>query len=361
MTLADFLRSGNLKDLLHEQNILEESWPEGIINYLLPFALLPEDEQAIITTMFKTEKEKFERAMQLWRMVKLKENKSLSLTLSGTRLNPNIEFKYPGIEIHTNKVMGYAIGYYFELLRLNNLPELADAVSAFFCLLEYLAENLRQKTRLREESDYKDYNTTELVKYTLRQSTVVSTRQLKDGYTGYSVEYTDIPYDPNSWGTFRVKAVSGLVLLSVTGYLLYKFLMLVKTAMIKSRQIGEQKLLLSRASGPNQGDPISSLAELANDVLSLASENAELESKKKAQAQKINEKIEKLNGKDDDEELVEMVRKYVNQFYKGKVSEFEAQEENHRIFVDQDEHRHNKTKLNFVSTFFQGLEVNDFF
>lgn len=351
MTLADFLRSGNLKDLLHEQNILEESWPEGIINYLLPFALLPEDEQAIITTMFKTDKEKFERAMQLWRIFKWKENKGID----------NIKLLYPGIEFHSNKVVGYTIGYYFELLRLNNLSALADAFSAFFCLLEYLAENLRQKTRLREESDYKDYNTTEVVKYTLRQSTVVSTRQLKDGYTGYSVEYTDIPYDPNSWGTFRVKAVSGLVLLSVTGYLLYKFLMLVKTAMIKSRQIGEQKLLLSRASGPNQGDPISSLAELANDVLSLASENAELESKKKAQAQKINEKIEKLNGKDDDEELVEMVRKYVNQFYKGKVSEFEAQEENHRIFVDQDEHRHNKTKLNFVSTFFQGLEVNDFF
>ena len=108
-------------------------------------------------------------------------------------------------------------------------------------------------------------------------------------------------------------------------------------------------------------NPESDLAKLANEVLSLASENAELESKKQAQAQKIKEKITKLGEKDDDKELIEMVDKYVNQFYTEKVLEFEDKKKLHRSTVEQDTLHHNKTHLNLISNFFNTLEVNDLF
>ena len=355
MTLADFLSSGKLKDLLHHVPILKESWPEWIINGLMSFALLPEDQQAIITTTLKTDKVKIERGMQLW--VEFKENKSLPLTLSGIPLNPNVEIKYPGIEIHSNKAVAYSVAYmlndYYDLLRLNNLSALADAFSAFFVLLEYLAEEIRFKTKIREVSDYK-YNTTE------NTTTTVVTPELRDGYTGFSVDYTNIPYDPESWGAFTVKAVSGAVILSVTGLLLYKFLMVVKTAMIKKRQI---KYPLIKTNGHE--DPMSGLAKLANEVLSLASENAKLKSKKKAQAQKIKEKITNLRLENllDDEVLITMVDEYLIDLpgAQEKINLFETIKTQHRKTVKQDTLHHNKTHLNLISDFFNRLEVNDLF
>lgn len=355
MTLADFLSSGNLKDLLHHVPILEESGPEWIINSLMSFALLREDEQAIITTTLKTDKGKFKRGMQLW--VEFKENKSLPLTLSGIPLNPNVELKYPGIEIHSNKAVAYSVAYmlndYYDLLRLNNLPGLADAFSAFFVLLEYLAEEIRFKTKIREVSDYK-YNTTE------NTTTTVCAPELRDGYTGYSIHYTNIPYDPESWGAFTVRTVSGVVILSFTGLLLYKFLMVVKTAMIKRRQINYP---LIQTNGLE--DPMSGLAKLANEVLTFASENAKLESEKKAQAQKIKEKITKLRLENllDDEALITMVDEYLIDLpgAQEKINLFETIKTQHRKTVEQDRTHHNKTHLNLISNFFNTLEVNDFF
>jgi hypothetical protein len=352
MTLADFLSSGKLKDLLQEQNILEESYPEWIINSLLSVTLLGEDEQAIITTTLKTDKEKFERAMQLWRIFKLKENKSHPLTFSGIPLNPNVEILglYPRIEINSNKAVAYSVAYmlndYYDLLRLNNLPGLADALSAFLVLLEYLAEQIRFNARISEEAlDYKD-----------NAAPAFTVRTFKDNKTGYSIHYTDIPYDPESWGAFTVRTVSGVVILSVTGLLLYKFLMVVKTAMIKRRQINYP---LIQTNGLE--DPMSGLAKMANEVLSLASENAELESKKQAQARKINEKISELRGNDDDDKLISMVDKYLIDFFdQKKIDDFKTIKTQHRSIIKQDENHHNKTHLNSITRFFEGL-VNDLF
>ena len=343
MTLADFLSSGNLKDLLHDQNILKEKKFEEILNSLLPVALIPNaHNQDTILEYLETDQASFEKAGYIWKFV------------NGIRWLPNkgvdnIQLLYPGIVIRSNQALKYTaasgiggiVGYYFELLNLNGLQKLADTFIAFFCLLDFLAEYFHQPSR---------ENIFPLVSSELKQNT-----------TSYMVEHTYVSFDPDSDEAFKVTFYTRRVtfLFSVAVTLL--ILKLIRDAMIKKQKIKEQELLSRASGGPNQEDPMPDLAKLATQVLSLASGNAELKSKKQAQAQKIKEKITKLGEKDDDKELIEMVDKYVNQFYTEKVLEFEDKKKLHRSTVEQDKNHHNKTHLNLISNFFNTLEVNDLF
>lgn len=355
MTLADFLSSGNLKDLLHDQNILKETKFEGIINSLLPLALIPNaNDQKTILEYLETDQASFEKARYIWKF------------LNGIRLLPNkgldnIQLLYPGIVIRSNQALTYMaasgiggiVGYYFELLNLNGLQKLADTFFAFFCLLDFLAEYLHNDKRKALPSDFVG-----------NVLPTTKTFELAPGVTGnINVDITmDVPFDSNSSKAFLITwgGRSVPVFFSVT--VTFLILKLIGDAMIKKQTIEGQKLILSRArGGPNLEDPMSDLAKMANEVLSLASGNAELESKKQAQAQKIKEKITKLGEKDDDKELIEMVDKYVNQFYTEKVLEFEDKKKLHRSTVKQDEDHHNKTHLKLISHFFNTLEVNDLF
>lgn len=342
MTLADFLSSGNLKDLLHDQNILKESRPEWIINSLLPLALIPNaNDQDVILKYLKTDLESLRKAGIIWKVAngyRLSSNKGID----------NIELLYPGIVIRSNLALSYMaaggiVGYYFELLKLNGLQKLADTFIAFFCLFDFLAEYFHQPSR---------ENIFPLVSSELKQNT-----------TSYMVEHTYVSFDPDSDEAFKVTFVTrGVTVLFSFGVTLL-ILNLIRNAMIKNQQIKEQKLPLSRASGPNQEDSMSGLAKLANEVLSLASENAKLESKKQAQTQKINKKIFELRGNDDDDELISMVDEYLSDLpgAQEKINLFETIKKQHRSTIKQDENHHNKTHLNLISHFFEGLEVNDLF
>ena len=77
----------------------------------------------------------------------------------------------------------------------------------------------------------------------------------------------------------------------------------------------------------------------------------------------IYEKITKLDGKDDDDELISMVDKYLIDFFfdQKKIDDFETIKKLHRATVKKDKNHHNKTHLNLITRFFKGLEVNGLF
>ena len=195
MTLADFLSSGNLKDLLHDQNILEESKIEGIINSLFPLALIPNaNDQDTILEYLETDQASFEKAGYIWKFV------------NGIRWLPNkgldnIQLLYPGIVIRSNQALKYTaasgiggiVGYYFELLNLNGLQKLADTFFAFFCLLDFLAEYFHNDKRKALPSDFVGKPTT-------------TTFEFAPGVTGnINVDITiDVPFDSSSSKAFMI-------------------------------------------------------------------------------------------------------------------------------------------------------------
>ena len=330
MTLADFLSSGNLVSLLKdEDHTSKESKIEKIIMFLSYIDVLPEREK-------NEHLKKLSINPEDWKLAKgfLYDNVISSIRLKDYKIKsqrPIFDFYiYTGLsKIFYSLDPSIQIKIYDALC---NVP-----VEGFHTIIS-------------------------LLDYYLNVGNYV-------GQIGPLSEHAKRPF---TFEPYFSDTTVGYTRNSILAFVSLTFLYTIFTLfneMLRKRKLRLDKLdfSLEQAKGTSEEKKNHSLEEIETlrlENIILSSDITKRESKKQAQAQKINEKISELRLENllDDEVLITMVDKYLIDFFdQKKIDDFKTIKTQHRSTIKQDENHHNKTHLNLISHFFEGLEVNGLF
>lgn len=352
MTLADFLSSGNLKDLLHHMPISDANIPQLILNALIPVKLLSEEKKMFVLKTFNLDEKNLAKLSTIQRMYAVPSNDLGTGSLAFMDEKTSYEIMPIRATTQFSAVIGLA--YYKGILDIE-LPNFYESLKLWTIIIKYLSS----KTTLLlayEESTLKFSGNALLVigEYLnilgqkFSEFTLVVTNLSEDGFVF------------NAVGSVIVITVSFYFLKQILSYLGEGFL----NQMRLTKQRDDQKSqILIKSSGLKT--PIVELQNLLGDIKKFEFELSRYKKAKQAQAQKINEKITNLRHDYllDDEVLITMVDEYLTDLpgAQEKINLFETIKTQHRTTVEQDTLYHNKTHLNLISNFFNTLEVNDLF
>jgi len=326
MTLADFLRSGNLVSLLKDEDYTSEEGTTEMIIMMFSY----------VDVLSEREKIEYLKKINM-------DLKDFSIVNGFLYNNIISSYGYKDYKVDLQRIT-IDSGAFLILSNIFHSLSSAERIGIHDAFYRIPVENFRVLIGL--------------IDYYFNFERLALNENSDSSKPQYS--YKTIEPEDNGF-LWIIKA--GLVTISIAAlyYIMYSL-----NEMLRKRKLRLDKLdfSLKQAKGTSEEKKNHSLEDietLRRENIILLSEISNLESKKKAQAQKIKEKITKLGEKDDDKELIEMVDKYVNQFYTEKVLEFEDKKKLHRSTVEQDTLHHNKTHLNLISNFFNTLEVNDLF
>lgn len=377
MTLADFLSSGKLKDLLHDQKKLS-NFPKYIgwnlfVELFEPFRYakiddpgLKELSDLIVPKHLYNEWFGFLQIYYFETMKFIKSYPHMELNLKGfigwgyLLPTPFVDdINYNGTTIGNVKDVINPIFYAIGRENVKNIyPKLAQTLCDTLCFLPQLM-NKKQisgtmstttTTTMFMENNPQQFvdvyqklmltNTSNIT--AVQQMTNLTYKETKEIQTTFEPERTG--YENYLYWTFNL-----FVIYNIVKYIFKRW----------NRKYSEAREFQQRSRKPFQ----SKLNGHDFEELSSNFEEFSIFLKKMSEASiQINEKIKKLDGKDDDDELISMVDKYLIDFFdQKKIDDFETIKTQHRSTVEQDTLHHNKTHLNLITHFFKGLEVNRLF
>ena len=351
MTLADFLSSGNLKDLLHHMPISNANIPQWILNALIPVKFLSEEKKMFVLKTFHLDEKNLAKLSTIQRMYAVPSNDLGTGSLAFMDEKTSLEIMPFRAITEVSAVIGLA---YYKVI-LSEMPNVYESLKLWTIIIKYLSSIMTLTLTLPGS----------ILEFTGNALSFIGDK-LNIGGQKFS-EFTLVVTNLSEDG-FVFDAVGSVIVITVSFYFLktiFSYLgegLLNQMRLIKQRD-DQKSQILFKSSGLN--NPIVELHNLLGDIDNNVSELSRYKISKQAQAQKINEKITKLRGNNDDEELISMVDEYLSDLpgAQEKINLFETIKTQHRKTVQNDlKHKyHNDTHLNLITHFFEGLEVNDLF